>query len=380
MKSRNLFGAPYLALLAGLLAVAGRPAYSQPAAAKPEPDVLIFTDGEKLIGQLQSAQGGSVTFKSQMAGEITVAWSKIQELHTAQAFAVIPKNVKLGKHGEAAQVLQGKLSVADQKIEVQTAGATRTLPASDAGFVVAQGEYEKAVGHKQGFLEDWGGSVTAGISLVQATQKARSFTGGVALVRAEPTQSWLNPSNRTLVDFSAAYGKVSQPGVSDVKTSIYHADAERDQYFSPRLFGFAQLAYDHNFSQGLDLQQMYGGGLGWTVFKTGTQELDLKASVSYIRQGFQVSSLDHNLIGSTIAQIYTRKLRHGILFNEQISATPAWNETSAYSATGTAGLSIPVFKRFSLAMTALDTFLNDAPPGFKKNSFQFTTGLQYALR
>jgi hypothetical protein len=41
---------------------------------------------------------------------------------------------------------------------------------------------------------------------------------------------------------------------------------------------------------------------------------------------------------------------------------------------------MPVYKRLSLAITALDTFLNDPPPGFKKNSFQFTTGLTYTLR
>jgi hypothetical protein len=38
-----------------------------------------------------------------------------------------------------------------------------------------------------------------------------------------------------------------------------------------------------------------------------------------------------------------------------------------------------VYKRLSLAVSTLDTFLNNPPPGFKKNSFQFTTGLTYTL-
>ena len=349
---------------------------------KPEPDVLVFTDGEKLIGQLVRAKGGSVTFKSDMAGEITVDWTKIQELRTSHPFAVIPKNVELAKHVDTGQVPEGNLSMKDQKIEVQAAAgaAPRAIPVADAGFVVGQPEFEKAVNNEEGFLQDWGGTVVAGISLVEATQKAETFTGAISLVRAEPTVSWLNPSNRTLFDFSAAYGKVSQPGVPDIKTDIYHADAERDQYFSPRLFGFGQIALDHNFSQGLDLQQLYGGGLGWTVIKTGTQEFDVKASVDYIHQNFQVSASNQSLVGSMFAEIYTRKLAHGVVFNEQISATPAWNNTRAWSATGLASLSLPVHKRFSLSISSLDTFLNDPPPGFKKNSFQFTTGLAYALR
>jgi hypothetical protein len=59
--------------------------------AKPEPDVLIFTDDEKLIGHLVRATGASVTFKSDMAGEVTVEWSKIRELRTRQPFAVVRK-------------------------------------------------------------------------------------------------------------------------------------------------------------------------------------------------------------------------------------------------------------------------------------------------
>jgi len=357
--------------------------YSQApsAAAKPQPDVLIFTDGEKLIGQLKSAKGDSVVFKSDMAGEITVAWSKIQELRTAHPFAIIGKNEKLRRHTDVSQVPQGNVAMTDQKIAVQAAsGAPRTVPVPDAGFVVAQPDFEKAINREAGFFEDWGGAVTAGASIVQATQEAHTFTGTIALVRSEPTESWMNPSTRTLLDFSAAYGRVSQPGLPDIKTAIYHADAEEDKYLSPRLFGFGQAAFDHNYSQGLDLQQMYGGGLGWTLYKTAAAELDVKAAVSYIHQSFSESTSNESLIGSTFAEIYTHKFLHGILLNEQISATPAWNDTSAYFATGSASLTLPVHKRLAVSLTSLDTFLNDPPPGFRKNSFQFTAGLTYALK
>lgn len=129
----------------------------------------------------------------------------------------------------------------------------------------------------------------------------------------------MTPSNRTLFDFSAAYGTVDQPGSPELKTAIYHADAEQDRYFSPRLFGFGQAAFDHNYSQGLDLQQMYGGGLGWIAYKTGAAELDLKAAFSYIHQSFDASSSNQSLVGSTFAEIYTHRFQHGILLNEQIS-------------------------------------------------------------
>jgi hypothetical protein len=139
------------------------------------------------------------------------------------------------------------------------------------------------------------------------------------------------------------------------------------------------VAYDHNFSQGLDLQQSYGGGAGWTVIKNANQTLDLKVSLSYVSQRFKDSKQNQNLVGATVAEHYSRTFVHGILFNEQLAVTPALNNINAYSAAGSAGLTMPVYKRFSLGVNTIDTFLNNPPPGFKKNSFQLTTGLTYTL-
>jgi hypothetical protein len=365
---------------AGLLAPPQLRAQDAKSEPKPEPDVLLFNNGEKLIGHLVRATGDTVTFKSDMAGEITVQWKKIQELRSSQNFAVVRKDVKLHKGETDGKVPRGTIAVKDQKIEVSrgTEHPPETVPVSDASYVIDEATFQKAL-HRPGILEDWKGAVTAGVSLVEATQSSSTFTGAFGLVRAVPAENWLDPRNRTLVDFSASYGKVTQPDKPTLKTAIYHAGAERDEYFRPRFYGFGQLAYDHNFSQGLDLQQSYGGGIGWTVIKSANQALDLKAGLSYVKEQFQESAQNQNLVGSTFAERYNRTLPHGILFTEQLAATPAWNNTNAYSAAGGAGLTLPVYKRLSLAVSTLDTFLNNPPPGFKKNSFQFTTGLTYTL-
>ena len=74
------------------------------------------------------------------------------------------------------------------------------------------------------------------------------------------------------------------------------------------------------------------------------------------------------------------KLPHGLVFNETAVITPAFNQTNAYSALATAGLTFPVYKRFGFTVGALDDFLNDPAIGSKKNSFQFTAGVTYTLK
>jgi Protein of unknown function, DUF481 len=364
-----------LTLTAILLGAAG---FGQNAP-KPEPDVLIFTDGEKLIGHLKSSHGSSVTFTSDMAGDITVEWSKIKELHSAQKFAVIKKDMKIHRHLDTSTIPQGTVAVADQKIEIAPGqGPVLTVPVADAAHVLTAATFEGDL-KAAGFLEDWKGAITGGIALVESTQKSQNFNGGFHFVRATPSADWLEPRNRTIVDFSAAYGKITQPNTPEIKTEIYHAGLERDEYISPRFFAFGQALLDHNFSQGLDLQQNYGGGFGLAAIKSANQEVDLKGSITYTRQSFAGSTGSKDLIGATLAESYNRKFKHGILFAQNLSITPAFNNSNAYSAIGNATLTAPFYKRLNLSVGTVDTFLNDPPPGFKKNSFQFTTGVTYTL-
>src|SRR5260370_1207432 len=67
-------------------------AAAQAPAAKPSPDVLIFTNGDQLTGTLVHGVSDSIVFKSEMAGEITVPLSEVKELRSSSKFAVLRKN------------------------------------------------------------------------------------------------------------------------------------------------------------------------------------------------------------------------------------------------------------------------------------------------
>jgi hypothetical protein len=347
---------------------------------KEEPDIVVFSNGEKLIGHFESSSGGSAKFKSDTIGEVTIDLSKVQKFHTSQKFAVIRKNLKLRKDQKDGQVPRGTISVADQKVAVNPGNGQpeRFVAISDMGNIVDEASFDAAF-RSPGIFHKWTGAITFGTALVEATQNSLSVTSGVSLVRAIPTENWLPLSNRTAIDFSDTYGKVSQPGEPTLKTSIYHADAERDEYFTTRLYALGTAAFDHNFSQGLDLQQIYGGGIGWTAMQRPNQSLDFKASIDYEKQQFEVAAQNQNLANSIFAEYYKLKFAHNIQLNEQFSVSPAWTYTRAYSAYASVGIIFPVYKRFAFTANAINSFLNDPPPGFKKNSTQFTTGLSYTL-
>ena len=164
------------------------------------------------------------------------------------------------------------------------------------------------------------------------------------------------------------------------KISILHVDAEQDWYLHARLFAFAQAICDHNFSQGLDLQQDYGGGLGFHVLNNDKQKLDVKAGVAYIHQHFANSNQNNSLIGSTFGEVYFYKFPRNIVFTQTGNYIPARSNTRASSGDVDAQLTFPVYHRLGFTVGLVDNYVNDAPIGFKKNSFTFTLGATYSLQ
>ena len=365
-------------------------------AKKAPPDVIIFSNGDQLSGTFVREVAGTVTFHSEIVGDINVPWDKIKELRTQTKLAVLGKSVTPERHKLPPNVPQGTISVADNMITVHPDNGVmiEPMPVKNAQYIVDQATLTKELIGRPGILEGWNGAATAGATIVQATQKQYTFNGAVSLVRVVPTVTWLNPSNRTTIDFTGSYGKITQPAytsegvfypATDTKSAIYHADAERDEYFSPRLYALAQTAFDHNYSQGLDLQQIYGGGIGWTIIKRPKQQLDVKATVQYEKQTFinATSGVNQDLIGSTFAGVYLLHLPRGILFNQQVAYIPAYNNSAAYSATETDTVAFPMYKNLSFSVGTIDSYLNNPPPAVpptQRNSFQFTFGATYAFK
>lgn len=357
-----------------------------PKAPVGEPDVLILANGDTLHGKLVKEIGGAVTFHSDALGDVTLPWAKIKELHTAEPFGVLPKNLKLHRKQELQQIPSGAIDVENQAITLhaESGAAPNPIPVKDAEYIVDTATLDKQINHEPNFFTGWNGSATAGGTLVQSTQNQYTVMGALGLMRTVPSVSWLAPRNRTSADFSGSFGKITEPGTPSIKTAIYHIDGERDEYVSSRLFALGQLAFDHNFALNLQLQQIFGGGMGWTVLDSPHREADVKATLQYEKQQFMGGGpgSDLELVGSTFSANYALHAKK-FTYTQGVAFLPAYNTPRAYSANETDMVSFPAYKNFSFSLGTIDTYLNDPPvsdPQTKRNSFQFTMGLTYAIK
>ena len=358
-------------------------------AQQPAGDVLVFLNGDQLTGKLERVVSGKVVFKSDVAGEVTVDLAKVKAVRSPGSFVALRKDQKKQPLPASGAVEIGEGSV----VLTRPDGSAETFGAKQLGLLMDRDTFERE-SRPRGFLGGWAGTVTGGATLVRSTQTATTLSGSAALVRAVPQVPYLPARNRTVFDVSEAYGKQTSPVLPPtapatsitVKSSIFHADAERDEYFSPRLYALADAGVDHNYAQGLQVQQVYGGGIGYTAIQGARQQLDLKADVHYERQTFfavapgVAAKAGKEIFGSTFAETYSRMLPRKVVFTQFANYLAAWNALSDYSTNVSGTLALPVWKRLSASVTATDNYLNEPPPFFQKNSFQFITGLTYTLR
>jgi hypothetical protein len=363
------------------------------APAKPAPDTVVFNNGDSLTGKLIRGSGNSIVFKSDMAGEITISLDKVKELHTTGKFAVLRKDHPIKSIAAARAIMPAPIAYSGGHLLVSGPQPTATpevVPEAQIANIIDQDSFAQDTDHP-GLLSGWKGSLSGGATLVRATDYGETFSAGIALSRSMPQVAFLPARNRTSFNLQETYGKLTSPVIPQTTppsppavtvTSIFHTDAERDEYFSARFYALGQTAFDHNYSQGLQLQRVFGGGVGWTALKSDRQELDLKGSVQYEKQEYLATSAspNQNIVGSTLSEAYRRSLPRKLLFTQTLSALPAWNNTRDYSANGSVALAMPLFKRLSLLLTTTDNYLNDPALGYNRNSFQFVTAASYSIR
>jgi hypothetical protein len=409
VRAQTLAAILSLLLLTALLALAQTVAKKPVTPAiKKEPEVkeeLTLKNDDKLTGQLLNSTGTEIKFKSDLAGEVTVKWENVKELKSKRDFAIVPKDVKNAR--DSAMVPQGAIKIGEKGIVVAPisarkpevsataagpkakpgarapeAAAMKEIPTTKIAVIVDDATYQKEIHKRIGFKSGWDGHITTGTSMIYSTQNSYLFQVDTALKRTVPTVSWLDPKLRTTINFTLSAGKTTQPGTPETITNIFHVDAERDEYFSRRGYYLQGLSFDHNFAQGLVLQQTYGVGVGATLFKKEDAEFDVTADLHYESQHFNatanVSELNLHLVGSTLTEAYTRKWGK-LQFDEKFLAAIAWNNASAFSATGTSSLRLPVYKNLAFSISTIDNFLNNPQVGYKKNSFQLSTGFALNL-
>jgi hypothetical protein len=360
-------------------------------------DTITFANGDQLTGSLVKVVYGTVSFHSDVLGDLTIPLTKIKAMHTAKPFAAGANDQHLTKQNLAAMIPVGTIALENETLQVTLPQAeVKSFPATDLAFMLDQQAFQRELHSQSNFLYGWTGSATLGASVVKATNSAQTYTGLVSLVRAIPTIAGMPAGSKTTLNTSATYGLAKDPQIvsgndvfqtaSVTKTNILHGDLEYDKFFTPMIFGLVSGSADHNFGNGLQLQQAYGAGIGWGILRSPTNDLAVKVILQYEQQQFYngltggLGTPTENFVGAQVNETWNRTFAHNVKFNEYVTISPTFNVVKGYSGVAGASLLFPLYKNLNFSLSSTDNYLGDPPEGFQRNTFQFTSGITYTLK
>src|SRR5271170_3598563 len=208
-RLRKLYSLLVLSLVSGVLFQPAVRAWAQGGAAKPVPDVIVFTNGDQLTGTLERATGDSFVFKSDIVGEVTVSADKIKELHANGKFVALKKNEKITRTSKQP----GTVTYSDNTLTMAatSSSAVEAVPVKDLAYLIDNATYAREVTSNPGIWYGWHGAISGGITLIESTQTGQNYNAALNLVRLIPSVDFLPPRTRSTINVLETYGKITQP-------------------------------------------------------------------------------------------------------------------------------------------------------------------------
>lgn len=210
--------------------------------------------------------------------------------------------------------------------------------------------------------EGWSGSVAAGYVAVRGNSETTTanFKGEVNYDR-----------NRWHHGLLATALGASTDG--ETSSEAYTAKAKTKYDLSEIIYTFGSVEWNKDRFSSYDHQIFEVGGVGWRVFHTEKQELDLEVGVGATQSQLQ-DGTDNNEVVGRLGVDYKWHISENALFSEKLASTMGSSNTYIESLTE---LKAGVIGNLALVLGYLVKHNTDVLPGTDKTDTQTSISLEY---
>jgi putative salt-induced outer membrane protein len=329
-------------------------------------DTIVLRNGDQMTGTFVNADGKTMALKTPYVGQISVKWSDVTQITTTESVYVTISSKK---------IVNGTISKTADAIVVHTTTGDVDVPLSQVAAVRSPAEEKKYEASLHPSLtRNWEGNVGLGFSLARGNSQSTALTTSVNLKR------------KTLSDKISMYENsvdTTATAANTVTANAILGGARYDRNLDTRLFGFVSGDYTHDGLQGLDLRQIYSGGLGWHAISTLATTLDLGAGGNFTRETYSGTatlspglSLQRNLAAITTSENLTHKFGKITSIDENFYFYPELSNTGQYRFTLNAAANTNLTGLLSWQVSVNDLYVSNPPiVGTKSNDLILATSL-----
>jgi putative salt-induced outer membrane protein YdiY len=300
-------------------------------------DTIFFKNGDRLTGRIVRMEGGRLTLKSSVAGEVTFNLSDMESFKSDQ-----PLDVRLGD-GSAVRATVSDAPNGEVTVAPDTPRA-RTVPVAGV----------KAINPKDG----WSGSAQAGLLVTRGNSNT------------DNANVELNVEKRRLDDrFTAGasylFGRQRDPstGQRTTTTDNWNARAKYDYFFSPRLYAYGNVKVEKDNIANLDLRLTPGVGVGYQIVDRPDFRASTEAGVTYVYEKFSAPSgagdadfrERNEYLSGRLAYKVEKKLGERVTLFQNTEFLPSFQDLNDYLVNADGGMRVGVtdrlFVEYKLTLT-----------------------------
>jgi len=360
-----------IALLAGSAAWAAENQETNGA----EIDVLVPSMGHQLFGTFQRATTDEIVFSLDCGPVVTFSWNQVKELQVRHKTILQAKNPISAVSASKSLDLDSFTIVPSQgTLGIESPGQTFSVSQTDL----------VSIAPPAGALPTtaWAISIGSSASFVSESFK-QEIWGAQIDVGREQNQELTDWRHQATTLTLAAVNSLTEQGGTALRYHRYDGTFEHRVYLWHGLYtNVAAVGYS-NSSDGMYLQQAYGGGLGVWAFRNDRQSLDLTGDFLYIAEHFYGPSPTVSFAGASLREKYTIKLAEvnklPLELAESVSYIPAFSQEKAWQLLGAATLAVPITASWNASLTFKDGYLANAPKPANKNWSASSVGLTYTF-
>lgn len=247
--------------------------------AAPKTDVVYFTNGDRLTGEIKGLEKGKLELSTSTAGTVGIEWDKIARIETGQVIEVETTN---------GARFHGRVPSEQQPGTVRLSG-----PGDAAAGPVPLADVVRIAPIDQGsLLNRLDGYLTVGFDYAKADNQTEfNLSGGLSL--RDEIREWSLDAMTTVNSQSTAS-----------TTSMYDVTLSNRRFMQDRWFMQYFGTVQGNQELGLDIRGVLGAGIGRFVVQNSHNEWSAVAGLAYDRENFKDQSTQ-NSVEAVIATGYS---------------------------------------------------------------------------
>lgn len=334
-------------------------------------DVVLFANGDRVSGQVISADAKTVVIKTPYAGELKIDRSAVSEVRVEA-----PMYVTLAE----GAVIVSKVETAEKNVRlVQPDGLVKTVSPAEITAVrneAAQKAFEREEERWKhpSFNDFWRGSMTFAIANTSGNARTSTISTAANAVREAG-------KNVLALNFSQIYATQSTTEPFGATANRISGSIRADRRANGRLFLYGINAYDYDRFLSLDLRSVFGGGLGYKAWASKRGSLELSGGSNWNREKFsrEEGPLIRNSGEAAVGQELTLQLLSRLKLFERAGFFPNLTNRGEYRFNFDANAAVPVMKWLEWTVGVNDRYLSNPLPGKKKNDVAITMGVRVSF-